>query len=469
MKALKHVTVAFMVICNFFCTGIKAQIILPSIFGDNMVLQQKSDAAIWGWGDPGTEIRLTTSWDTTTYKAICQNSAKWGMNIKTPGAGGPYTIQIKGSNEITLKNIMIGEVWICSGQSNMEWSAAQGFDNSENEVKNANYPFIRLFHVKKTSSESRQENCFGKWSVCTPESMKSFSAIAYCFGKLLYDSLKIPVGLINASWGGTPAEVWVRKDHITSDPLLWSNAPKQNVAQWWTSAPGEAYNTMISPLIPYDIAGCIWYQGESNVATANGYKRLFTTLIQTWRNEFGKQFPFYFVQIAPHEYSKPTGRASAFLREAQTQTLDVPGTGMIVITDLVDNVKNIHPRNKPDVGKRLAYLALSGTYGITGITYKYPMYKSMKIEKEKIRIIFTHSEKGLISKNGEPTCFEIAGDDQRFVPAHAKIEKGTVVVWANHIKKPVAVRFSFTNAAISNLFSKEGLPVCPFRTDNWEN
>ncbi len=442
------------------------QIRLPAVIGDNMVLQQKSEVDIWGWGDPGTIIKVTGSWNHDTVQAMISNQAHWAVKLKTPSAGGPFTISMKGNETIVLKNVLIGEVWVCSGQSNMEWSADSKIINTDEEVKNSNYPNIRLFHVKKLGSESAQENCFADWEVCTPETMHSFSAIGYFFGRDLQQNLNVPVGIIEAAWGGTPAEVWVRKELVESDPLLKSCSDKLKTYDWWPSKPGVVYNGMIAPLIPYGIAGAIWYQGESNADTPESYRKLFKTLIESWREDFDKEFPFYYVQIAPYTYGMDT--RATLIRETQMQTLDVPKTGMVVVSDLVDNVKDIHPKDKQDVGKRLASLALAETYGVQGLIYKYPLYQSMKVEKSKVRISFENVSKGLKCNGDEISSFEIAGVDKVFRPARVKIDGNTVVVSSKEVKNPVAVRYEFSNDAIGNLFSTEGLPVAPFRTDDWK-
>jgi sialate O-acetylesterase len=446
-----------------FCSN--AQIKLPSLFADNMVLQQKSEATIWGWGNPGSEIKVTGSWNKDTVKTKVSNLAVWKIKLKTPGAGGPFTLAIIGNNKVVLNNVLIGEVWICSGQSNMEWNADYKFNNSDEEIRNATFPEIRLFQVKKAGSETRQENCFASWEVCSPESMHSFSAVGYFFGRNLFQNLKVPIGIINVSWGGTPAEVWVKKDLVESDPLLKEYAGKLKESDGWPTRPGVVFNAMIAPLLPFRIAGAIWYQGESNAETPESYRKLFRTLIENWRHDFDNDFPFYYVQIAPYAYGQQS--RAAWIREAQMQSMDIPKTGMVVVSDLVDNIKDIHPRNKQDVGKRLANWALAETYGVQGLVYKSPVYESMKIEKKGIRIAFTNANNGLVSRGGDLTAFEIAGSDKVFHPAKAKIEGSTLLVLAPEVKLPVAVRFSFSNDAIGNLFSQEGLPVAPFRTDNW--
>jgi sialate O-acetylesterase len=457
--------ISMLIICGLSVQSF-GQIKLPSIFSDNMVLQQNSEATVWGWGDPGSEIKVSGNWNNDTVKAMISNQSAWKVKLKTPAAGGPFTISIKGNDEVVLKNVMVGEVWICSGQSNMEWCADYKINNTEEEVKNANYPDIRFFHVKKMGSETPQNNCFAQWEECTPATMHSFSAVGYFFGRYLHQNLNVPIGLIEVSWGGTPAEVWMNADLIESDPLLQTCAAKLNTYDWWPSKSGVVYNAMIAPLVPFRIAGAIWYQGESNADSPESYRKLFRTLIESWRHDFVTDFPFYYVQIAPFTYGQNT--RSALIREMQMQSMDIPKTGMVVVSDLVDNVKDIHPRNKQDVGKRLANWALAETYGFKDLVYKHPVYESMKVEKNKIRIALANAGKGLAVHGDEIKSFEIAGADQAFMAAKAKIEGNTVLVWTKEIKTPVAVRFSYSNDAIGNLFSREGLPVAPFRTDNWK-
>ncbi len=442
------------------------QIRLPAIIGDNMVLQQNSEVAIWGWGDPGTQIKVTGSWNKDTVKALISNQSEWIVKLRTPPAGGPFTVSIKGNEEVVLNNVMIGEVWICSGQSNMEWSADSKINNGEEEIKNADYPDIRFFHVRKLGSEYPQKNCFAKWEACTPETMHSFSSIGYFFGRNLRENLNVPIGIIEVAWGGTPAEVWIRAELVDSDPLLKASSQGLKTYDWWPSKPGVVYNGMIAPIIPFRIAGTIWYQGESNANTPESYRNLFKTLIESWRHDFANDFPFYYVQIAPYNYGSET--RAPLIREMQMQTMDVPKTGMVVVSDLVDNVKDIHPRNKQDVGKRLANLALAENYNVKGLVYKYPLYKSMTVEKAKGRIAFGNVNKGLKTTGDEITCFEIAGSDQVFKPARVKIDGNTVLVSSKEVKTPAAVRFSWSNDGIGNLFSTEGLPVAPFRTDDWK-
>lgn len=436
---------------------------LPAIFGDHMVLQQNSEIVIWGWGKSLEEITVTPSWNGESISTVANADAEWRVTLQTPKAGGPYTITVKGYNTIILNDILLGEVWICSGQSNMEWSARAGIDNAD-QIEKANHPEIRFFNVKHRTADHPQLDLDGNWAVSTPESTIDFSAIAYFFGRELHKNLDVPIGLINSSWGGTPAEVWVHKDTIAENATLASEAAKIQEMPWGPKDSGKSYNAMISPLIPYRIAGALWYQGETNTYSPQTYTELLSTLISSWRAAWGYDFPFYYVQIAPYNY----GRAleGAVLRDAQRKTLTVPNTGMVVISD-IGNVEDIHPRNKLDVGVRLANLALNKSYDKNNLPASGPLYKKMEVEGKKIRIDFDYADQGLVAKGGKLTSFEIAGEDQKFFPADAKIDDGSVLVWSKAVKKPVAVRFAFTNKASPNLFNKEGLPASTFRTDDW--
>lgn len=446
---------------------VRAEIRLPSIIGNHMVLQQKGEAKIWGWCDPGEKIKITTGWDTATYNTAGSSGAKWNLIIKTPVAGGPYTLTIEGHNKIILEDILIGEVWDCSGQSNMEMNYSWGIKQYTADVENATNKSIRFFHIPRLTAEYPQEDTKGQWVVCNPEDMKQFSLAGYFFGQKLQEVLSVPVGLIEASWGGTPAEAWTPKDSIEGNPVLKEAANRLTPSAGWPVNPAATYNAMIYPITGFTIAGVIWYQGEANVGTANTYELLFSTMISSWRKAWQKDFPFYFVQIAPFA-GYGNNISGALLQEAQNKTTALPKTGVIVINDLVTDVKDIHPKDKKDVGIRLANYALAEVYGKKEVAYKNPVYKSMKIEKEKIRIYFEDADNGLVTKNGTPAEFYIAGDNKIFMPATAKIEGNSVLVWNKEIKNPVAVRFGFTNASIPNLFTKEGLPVNIFRTDNWD-
>lgn len=449
------------------CASPWAQIRLPRLLSSNMVLQQRSAVQLWGWSSPAEVIKITPSWSNATVSAVAGRDAKWTVWLQTPDAGGPYTILLEASNSILLENILIGEVWLLSGQSNMEWSAMNNNQQAMEEAPRASHPQIRLFHIPKTTASYPQDDCAATWKVCNPDDMKRFSAIGYFFGKMLQEELKVPIGLINASWGGTAAEVWTPREVVEKDIELLESARQLNAYPWWPRIPGAAYNAMIAPVTPFRIAGTLWYQGESNAGQSALYTRLFTSMIKSWRQEWGYPFPFYFVQIAPYTYDKPL--IGALLREAQTESTQVPNTGMVVVSDLVDNVKDIHPQNKKDVAVRLARMALAKHYQKTSPPYRSPLYDKMTLENGKARIHFKYAENGLMSTGKEPSEFTIAGEDRIFYNASAKIEGSTVVVSSPDVKVPVAVRFGFSNASIPNLFSKEGLPVNLFRTDRWPN
>lgn len=462
---MKRFLLTFLVL-SFFSIQMFGKIILPSVFSDNMVLQQNSRVAIWGWSDPGETVRIVTSWNTNdTIKVKADNSSKWTTSIKTIGAGGPYSIQILGNGKVQLSNVMLGEVWICSGQSNMEMSVNWKLINGEEDAAKATNPNIRIFHVQKIGAEYPQQNCNATWTVCSPETMRATSAVGYFFARELQQKLNVPVGIIVSAWGGTPAEVWIEKSRIENNPVL-NKAKYTDHYDGWPGAAGTTYNSMIAPVVPFGIAGAIWYQGESNIGNYPVYSLLKKTLIENWRADFKKDFPFYFVQIAPYDYG--VNGKSAYLREQQEMTTKiVPNTGMVVISDLVDNIKDIHPKNKVDVGKRLAAYALAETYKLNVGEYKSPFYESMKIEKGKAIISFSNATSGLKCTGKTPAKFLIAGDDQKFVEATAKIEGSTVVVSSKLVKTPVAVRFCFDNTTMPDIFTTNGLPVAPFKTDKW--
>lgn len=455
-------------VCLFFLigNGAFAKITMPSVFTDNMVLQQKSEVAIWGWANAGETLSIIAGWNSSdTVKVKVDNTARWSAVLKTVEAGGPYTIQISGSSKVEIKNVMLGEVWICSGQSNMEWSVDMGIRHGEEEAARAHHSDIRIFQTPKIGASYPQQTCNANWNICTPETMRSTSAVGYFFARELQQKLNVPVGIIVSAWGGTPAEVWVEKCRIENDPVL-DSAKYALKYDWWPGEPGVLYNSMIAPVVPFGIAGAIWYQGESNCTNHQVYALLMKTLIENWRSNFKKEFPFYYVQIAPYNYGD--GGTSHFVREQQAEVEKrVPNCGMVVVSDLVDNIDNIHPQNKLDVGKRLAAFALAETYKQDVGSYQSPAFKAMKVEKNKIRLSFEHVPTGLKSSVKMPAQFLVAGADRNFMPATARIEGNTIVVSSKQVKNPVAVRFCFDNTSMPDVFSNEGLPLAPFRTDRW--
>ncbi|MDO5979589.1 sialate O-acetylesterase [Flavivirga spongiicola] len=464
-KPLRKIVLAYV----FFlcCLNAQAKIWLPSVLSDNMVLQQNSEATIWGWTTRANEkISVTGSWDNIKITVEAYQGT-WSLKLPTPKAGGPFTVTIEGHEKIILTNVLIGEVWICSGQSNMEWTPLHGLDNAEKEIANATYSNIRFFSVPKHISKYPQDDSFGEWVESAPETMKNFSSVGYFFGRRLHKDLNVPVGLINSSWGGTNVEVWIPEEVIQQKKELVKSIDRIPENVWRPRNEALAYNAMIHPLINFDVAGAIWYQGESNRVNAEYYHQAFSMMINSWRKDWKKEFPFYFVEIAPYNYNSETNLEAAYVREAQLKTMQtVENTGMAVTND-IGNLKDIHPTNKQEVGRRLALWALAKTYGVKDIAYSGPIYKSLKIEKSKAIVTFDFTGKGLEVKGKEVKEFFIAGADKKFYPAKVKVYGNRVELKSKKVKKPVAVRFAFTETALPNLYNSHGLPAAAFRTDDW--
>ena len=437
-----------------------ANVSLPNIFGDNMVLQRNSEVRIWGWANPKEEIKLISSWNNQEYKVTADNQAQWELQIKTPEAGGPFTISIKGYNEIVLKNILIGEVWLCSGQSNMEMSASWGIDDGEEEAKMATNPNIRFFTVPKLTATTPQNNLLGNWTESTPETMKNFSAVGYFFAKRLQEDLKnIPVGLISSNWGGTPAEIWMPEEAVKNDAVLVENAKKLNEQEYGPRQPGRAYNAMIYPITGFKIAGTLWYQGESNVGS-EVYDKTLSALIMSWRKLWQNEFPFYFVQIAPFKNGS-NNFSNVIIRNSQRKILrQVNNTGMVVISDISDTI-DIHPKDKKSVGTRLANLALANTYKTNSNLVNGPLFKGLKTDKNKLIVSFDYAD-GLYFKNKKMNQFEIAGSDGRFYPAEVLIKNDEVVLTSKKVAVPLKVRFAWGNTIQSDLYNKANLPASCF-------
>ena len=437
-----------------------ANVSLPNIFGDNMVLQRNSEVKIWGWANPKEEIKLVSSWNNQEYKVTANNQAQWELKIKTPEAGGPYTISIKGYNEIVLKNILIGEVWVCSGQSNMEMSASWGIDNGEEEVKNATNPTIRFFTVSKLTATTPQNNLLGNWTESSPETMKNFSAVGYFFAKHLQEDLKnVPIGLISSNWGGTPAEIWMPEEVVQNDAVLLENAKKLNEQEYGPRQPGRAYNAMIYPIVGFKIAGTLWYQGESNVGS-EVYDKTLSALITSWRKVWQDDFPFYYVQIAPFKNGS-NNFSNVIVRNSQRKLLkEINNTGMVVISDVSDTI-DIHPKDKKSVGIRLANLALANTYKTNSKLVNGPLFKGIKIEKNKAIVSFDYAD-GLYFENKKSNQFEVAGADGIFYTAEASIKNDEVILTSKKVVNPAKVRFAWGNTIQSDLFNKANLPASCF-------
>jgi len=451
---------------------------LPAIFGDHMVLQCNMPVPIWGWAKPNEEVAVILK-GKTPLVTKANEEGRWMLRLPPQPAGGPHELIVRTREEtVRFTDVLFGEVWVCSGQSNMEWPVALA-QNAKQEIATANFPQIRFFVVEKSVALEPQPDCKGRWVVCSPETVGGFSAVGYFFGREIHQRLKVPVGLIGTYWGGTPAEAWTDLKALESDPDLKpilerlprdrSKIPQQPQPPINNWTPTALFNAMVAPIIPYAIRGVIWYQGESNVGRAYQYRKLFPALINSWRRAWGQgDFPFLFVQLANYLERKPEPTESAWaeLREAQLLTFKtVRNTGMAVAID-IGEANDIHPRNKQDVGKRLALAALAIAYG-QKVVYSGPIYRSMRIEGDKIRLFFDHVGSGLVAKGGELKGFAIAGEDRKFVWAKAKIEGNTVVVWSEQVPKPVAVRYAWADNPECNLYNKEGLPASPFRTDDW--
>lgn len=440
-----------------------AQLRLPSVISSGMVLQQQDSVWVWGWAGPSEEVKITVGWDHQVYITKANNHASWRIKVKTPVAGGPYSMKFESRNTILLQNIMIGEVWVCSGQSNMEWSYNNGVKDIAEEFPNVATQNIRLFHVDKIGAAYPQEDVKAIWESVDSNNIKRFSAIGYFFGKKIHNTLKVPVGIINASWGGTPADTWTPQEEVLADSIFMADNRILWESPWWPKSPGHAYNGMIAPLTQFNIAGVIWYQGESNTDTHHSYERLMTKMIHSWRRNWQHDFPFYYVQIAPFNYN--VADYGAFLQEAQTALMKIPHTGMVVTTDLIDSVTNIHPSRKKPVADRLAAWALADHYKQPIGPYKSPKLQSWTTEKSILRLHFMDAEDGWMIKGKQPEGFYIAGEDLKWKPAKVKIEGTSILLWHEQIKQPVYARYGFGNTLLGNLFSNNGLPLIPFRTD----
>jgi sialate O-acetylesterase len=485
----------------------RADIKLNPLFTDHAVLQRGAAIPVWGTADPDEEVKVRLTSD-TEVSATAGKDGRWAVKLPMQQAGGPYELTATGKNTVTLKDILVGEVWVCSGQSNMEWTLKKCDQFGADAITNTASPKIRLFTVRKNPAPEPQKTVQGEWKECTPESAADFSAVGYFFGRDLQKALDVPVGLIHTSWGGTPAQAWTSQAALDAVPALKDYTPERvrlqleldqaryelaqarhkvavaeaklegkpapaapNLrrpparADRSPSSPATLYNGMIAPLIPYAIKGAIWYQGESNANKAYEYRTLFATMIRDWRMRWGEgDFPFLCVQLAP--YNRVQGKTWPELREAQfLATQKLPNVGMAVITDVGER-NDIHPKRKEPVGARLALLARKIAYG-ENIVVMGPVYKSMKVEGNRAVLSFDHVGAGLECRGDRLTGFEVAGEDQKFHPADAEIRGETVVVSSQEVEKPVAVRFGWQNYPEVNLWNKDGLPATPFRTDDW--
>ncbi len=513
-------------LCLFLAiTSLRAEIKLPAIFSDGMVLQQQQLVRVWGTAEAGEEVKVAFA--DQAHSIVTDPSGKWSITLNPMNANAtPADLVVAGKNSITIKNVLVGEVWVCSGQSNMQWTVKQA-GNADAEIAAAKHPQIRMFNVERIPNMAPQADCKGAWKEGTAANVGDFSAVGYFFGRHLHQVLKVPVGLINSSWGGTRIEAWTSREALEERPCAsdmladwkdhvskWDAAKEQAAfetrkADWQTLVkkideenaklpagkkktkpqaprppddpsktphhPSVLFNGMIAPLVPYGIKGAIWYQGESNQKRAFQYQELLPTMINDWRKQWVDAFSFYIVQLANFGNRSPVAKDAGIadtwveLQEAQTltaQTLDK--CGIAIINDIGEQ-NDIHPKNKQEVGRRLALWALAKDYGKNGPEYCGPLYLSSAVQGDKVRIQFTHTGTGLKTRDGgEPKHFQIAGADQKWVWANAKLEGSEVVVWSESVPEPVGVRYAWASwPEGANLMNAEGLPASCFRTDDF--
>ena len=521
MPAMKHATLCLLLLA----TSLRAEVKLPALFSDGMVLQQTQLVRIWGTADVGEDVKVT--FGDQTHSSVTDPAGKWSITLNPMNANAqPANLVVAGKNTVTVKNVLVGEVWICSGQSNMQWAVQQA-GKAQEEIAAANFPQIRMFNVERRPSLTPEADCKGVWKEARSANVGEFSAVGYFFGRHLHQVLKVPVGLINTSWGGTRIEAWTSREALEERPCAsemladWKDVaakwdgPKeqaafdQRKADWQTLVqkidaenaklpadkkkqpppaprppddpnktqhrPSVLFNGMVAPLIPYAVKGAIWYQGESNQKRAFQYQELLPTMINDWRKHWVDAFSFYIVQLANFGNGKPLATDPgmpdtwAELQEAQTltaQTLDK--CGIAIIND-IGAQNDIHPKNKQEVGRRLALWALAKDYGKSGAEYCGPLYLSSTVQGDKVRVQFTHTGSGLKTRDGgEPKSFQITGADQKWVWAKAKIEGNEVVVWSENVPQPVGVRYAWASwPEGANLMNAEGLPASCFRTDDF--
>ena len=474
----------------------QADVKLSGLFTEHMVLQQGLPIRIWGWAEPGEEIRITLADHSAT--ATTSTDGKWNVTLPARAADGPFVLNVAGKNSVAVKDVMVGEVWIASGQSNMEWPLRKT-DGSAAAIAGSANAKIRLFTVPKLRADAPVADVKASWKECTPETVPDFSGVAYYFARDLQKARHVTVGIIHTSWGGSPAEVWMSEASLTTNPTFQRDIldaypatlkrHQEQIAEWekeeaaakkegqpfqknrpgapWK--PTELYNGMIAPLIPYAIQGAIWYQGESNADRAFQYRSLFSLLIKNWRKDWKLgEFTFLAVQLAPFMKieSQPGESAWAELRETQNHATKVlTKVGIAVITD-VGEERDIHPQKKEPVGARLA-LAARGIAYREPIEYSGPVFRSMRREEGKLLLNFNHVGDGLEARGGELKGFAIAGADRKFVWAKAEIQGAQVVLSSPEVKEPVAVRYGWANYPVVNLWNKNGLPASPFRSDTY--
>ena len=472
------ITAALFLLLQLFVQPATAQVNLCSLFSDNMVLQQQSNVAVWGWDKKGTPITVVTSWNKKIYKTVTDTSGKFMLKVTTPVAGGPYQLMVSDGKPVTLNNVLIGEVWICGGQSNMEMPMkgfkGQPIYGSNEAIINSKNSNIRLFTVPRASkTEAQTDIKKSQWLEADPESVANFSATGYYFGRLLSKMLNVPIGLIHCSYSGSSIQAWMDAKTLQAFPEIKVPAKTDSIKQV-SRTPTTLYNGMLKPILGYGMRGMIWYQGESNYDNPDQYQNLFETFVKTVRAQWGEgDFPFYFAQIAPYDYAQlpPYNKGgkynSAYLRDVQRKAADkIPNTGMAVLMDIGEQV-TIHPPRKEPGGTRLAYLALGKTYGLKGFGYQSASYDALTSKGTAAVLKFKDATQGLTAFFKDITTFEIAGADKHFYPAKAVINGASVTVTSEQVKEPVAVRYAFKDFVVGELYGTDGLPVSSFRTDDW--
>ena len=511
-----------MLVC-VMCCGIlaHADVKLPAFISSHMVVQRDMRARIWGWAEPGEKVTVSMAGQAKT--ATTGHDGRWVVRLDPLAAGGPHKLTVAGKNTVTVDDVLVGEVWLCSGQSNMAVTVGRAL-NPDQEAAAAGHPQIRMFTVAAAAAAQPQRECNGGWKVCSPQTVKSFSATAYFFGRDLHQHLRVPVGLINSSVGGTRIEAWTSKasliglewgrklfDEVQQQAAAWdpkvAQARYDRAMQTWhekyakfrkakqagkakgrgprkprfavhpaknRKAPSALYNGKIAPLVPYAIRGAIWYQGERNTQSMDAayeYRRLLPALVRDWRGIWGQgEFPFLWVQLPNYKGRGPN--VWPIIRESMLKALATPNTAMAVTIDVGD-LRDIHPKNKQAVGARLALAARRVAYG-ERVVHSGPIYRSMQAQASRLVLSFDCVGSGLVAqapeqptKDAPPTGFTVAGEDRRFVPAQAAIDRDKVIVWSDRVMKPAAARYAWADDPKCNLYNKEGLPASPFRTDEW--
>lgn len=462
-----------------FAIGAGAKVKLPTLMGDNMVLQQQTEVKLWGTAKPKAEVRVTPSWDGKTYTVRADKEGRWLAQVQTPQGGfTPYDITFDDGEPLTVRNVLVGEVWLASGQSNMEMPL-KGFagccvQNGQDEILfSARNTGVRFFTVPKRQSYEPQAECDGHWALSNPDEAPEFSATAYHFATALTNVLQVPVGIVSCAYGGATVESWTNRELLETYPDISLHPDSiERMTPW--ERPLLMYNGMLRACENYTIRGFIWYQGCSNVGRHETYAQRLANLVELWRKEWGLgELPFYFVEIAPYQYGGTQEGKAAFLREAQfkAQAL-IPNSGMISTNDLVEPFEyyNIHPRQKTQVGRRLAYMALNRTYGRKQFICDSPQYKALEIEGDKALVSFDNLVMG-ICRNYDLRGFEVAGEDRVFHPADEVVlrwQTNHMVVSSKAVPHPVAVRYCFRDFQIGTMCGGGELPLIPFRTDDWE-